>query len=109
MRHAKGLTNNPRGNSTFNIQHSTFLFIRLFMNSRYGSAARVVLVLERGIPRQGFGCRAGYAWHARHTLGSAVAWEMLGEDRAIIILLLVLWRIDRESLGSMCHLFVADG
>ena len=54
------------------------------MNSRHGSTARVVLILERGIPRQGFGCRAGYTWHARHALGSAVAWEMLGEDRAII-------------------------
>ena len=79
------------------------------MNSRYGSAAWVVLILERGIPGKGFGCRAGYTRNARHALGSAVAWEMLGEDRAIIILLLVLWRIDRESLGSMRHLFVADG
>ena len=79
------------------------------MNSRYGSTARIVLILERGIPGKGFGSRAGYAWHARYTLGSAVAWEMLGEDRAIIILLLVLWRIDRESLGSMRHLFIADG
>jgi len=56
------------------------LFIRLLMNSRYGSTARVVLILERGIPGKGFGSRAGYTWHARHTLGSAVAWEMLGED-----------------------------
>ena len=79
------------------------------MNSRYGSAARVVLVLERGIPRQGFGCRAGYARHARHTAGGTVAWEMLGEDRTIIIFLLVLWRVDRESLGSMRHLLIADG
>lgn len=31
--------------STFNIQHY-YLFIRLFMNSRHGSAAWVVLILE---------------------------------------------------------------
>ena len=55
------------------------------MNSRHGSTARVVLILERGIPGKGFGCRAGYARHARHTLGSTVAWEMLGEDGAIML------------------------
>ncbi|CUQ60390.1 Uncharacterised protein [Segatella copri] len=34
---------------------------------------------------------------------------MLGEDRTIIILLLILWRVDRESLSSMRHLLIADG
>ena len=33
---------------------------------------------------------------------------MLGEDRAIVVFLLVLWRVDGESLGGMSHLLVAD-
>ena len=79
------------------------------MNTRHGSAARVVLVLERGIPGKGFGCRACHTRNTRNTLGSTVTWEVLGKDRAIIVLLLVLWRIDRESLGSMRHLLIAYG
>ena len=35
-------------------------------------------------------------------------WEMLGEDAAIVVLLLVERRIDGETFCRMCHLFVAD-
>jgi putative CocE/NonD family hydrolase len=67
-------------------------------------------------------CRGPQQWSRLHTsarspvaLGTTVsraatvAGEVLGKDRAIVILLFVARRIDREALGSMRHLLVADG
>ena len=74
-----------------------------------GSAAGVVHVLECRIPFESDGSGAGHACLLVDAAGSRVAGEMLGEDAAIVVLLLVEWRIDGETLCCMCHLLVADG
>jgi putative CocE/NonD family hydrolase len=72
------------------------------------SSAGVVHVLERSIPGEGLSRRAGHTRHTRHGARSTVAGEVLGEDRTVVIFLFVTRRVDREALGSMRHLLVAD-
>ena len=64
--------------------------VGLFVDAGYGASAGVVDLGKRCVPGQGFGRAAGYARYTRDRLGGAVAWEMLGEDGTIVILLLVL-------------------
>ena len=82
--------------------------ICLLMHALHGPPARIVKVAERGIPFQCDSRGTSHARLARHTTGGTVAWEMLREDAAIVVLLLVLWRVDGEPLSRMFHLFVGD-
>ena len=79
------------------------------MHAFDGSTTRIIEVAKGSIPFQGDCRRTGDRGLTGHTTGSRVAGEMLSEDATIIVLFLVLWRIDGETLGSMCHLLVADG
>ena len=82
--------------------------ISLFVNPLDSSSTWVVHVLESSIPFKGDGCRARHACLLVYASRSRLAWEMLGEDAAIVVLLLAQRRIDGETFCRMCHLFVAD-
>ena len=77
------------------------------MNALYGSTAWIIHAFEGSIPLKSDGCRAGYAGLAWNTLGSRVAGEVFGKYRAVVIFFFVLWRVDGESLCSVCHLLIA--
>lgn len=80
--------------------------ISLFVNPFDGTSTGIVHILESLIPFQCDGCGACHTRLTGDTTGSTVGGEMLRKDTAVIILLLVLWRIDRKPLCGMRHLLV---
>ena len=78
------------------------------MHTLHGTSGRIVHVLEGLIPLEGDSGGASHAGLAGHATGGRVAGEVLGEDGAVIILLLVLRRVDGEALGGMGHLLVGN-
>ncbi len=72
-------------------------------------AAGVVHVLEGSVPGESFGGGAGDAGNARYAARGAFAGEVLFEDGAVEVFFFVLWRVDREAPGGVCHIGVADG
>ena len=79
------------------------------MHAFHSSAAGVIHVLEGSIPFESDSCGAGDRGLLVNASGCGVAREVFGKDAAVVILLLVERRIDRETLGCVCHLFVGHG
>ena len=78
------------------------------MHALNRSTRGVIHALEGSIPFESDGSRTGNAGFAGHTLGGTVAGEVLSEDATIVVLFLVLWRVDGETLGSMGHLLIRN-